>query len=172
MQRKLIRGAMLAVLLAGAGVSIAFAGGAQKGDRNRDGVRILHVTLTDSHETDFDPDNNGPSVGDRFVVFGTVTKDGRRIGMGGYECVTMLFTPGADPNGEPAAFTDQCVGSLSLARGQITVQGLVDRTGQPPITIAVTGGTGAYRTAHGELDSSGPNAAGDEPLTLRLILND
>jgi hypothetical protein len=172
MQKKLIRGAILALLLAGASVSIAFARGDQHGDRNHDGVRILHVTLTDSHETDFDPDNNGPSVGDRFIVFGTVTKNGQPIGTGGYECVTMLFTPGPDPNSEPAAFTDQCVGSLSLAHGQITVQGLVDRTGQPPITVAVTGGTGAYHTAHGELDSSGPNAAGDEPLTLRLILND
>ena len=35
-----------------------------------------------------------------------------------------------------------------------------------PVTIAITGGTGAYRTAHGELETSGPNEAGNEPLTL------
>jgi hypothetical protein len=40
------------------------------------------------------------------------------------------------------------------------------------VSIAITGGTGAYRTAHGELETSGPNEAGDEPLTLRLILGD
>jgi hypothetical protein len=43
------------------------------------------------------------------------------------------------------------MGSLSLAKGQITVRGLVDRTGPVPVTIAITGGTGTDRTAHGEL---------------------
>jgi hypothetical protein len=59
----------------------------------------------------------------------------------------------------------------SIANGNsITIQGLVDRTGPVPVTIAITGGTGAYRTAHGELQTSGPNEQGDEPLTLKLIL--
>jgi hypothetical protein len=43
------------------------------------------------------------------------------------------------------------MGSLSLGKGQITVRGLVDRTGPVPVTIAITGGTGTHRTAHGEL---------------------
>ena len=59
----------------------------------------------------------------------------------------------------------------SIADGNsITIPGLVDRTGPVPVTIAITGGTGAYRTAHGGLQSSGPNEPGDEPLTLKLIL--
>jgi hypothetical protein len=63
------------------------------------------------------------------------------------------------------------MGSLSLAKGQITVRGLVDRTGPVPVTIAITGGTGTHRTAHGELQTSGSvNQQGDEPLTLKLIL--
>ena len=92
--------------------------------------------------------------------------------MGGYECSTLLYRSGADPAGPPQAQTDQCVATLSLPRGQITAQGLVDRTGPVPITVAITGGTGAYRTAHGEVETSGPNDAGDEPLTLKLILDD
>ena len=52
------------------------------------------------------------------------------------------------------------------------MQGLVDHTGPVPVALAITGGTGAYRTAHGQLETSGPNEAGDEPLTLRLILGD
>jgi hypothetical protein len=59
---------------------------------------------------------------------------------------------------------------VSLPKGQITVQGLVDRTGPVPIKLAITGGTGAYRTALGELETSGPNDQGDERLTLKLIL--
>jgi hypothetical protein len=85
--------------------------------------------------------------------------------------VTLLYRPGPDPNGPSAALTDQCVGTFSLAKGQITVQGLVDRTGPMPVTIAITGETGTDRTAHGELQTSGPvNQQDDEPLTLKLIL--
>ena len=123
-----------------------------------------------SHETDLDLGGTGPSVGDRFSVFGDIYQDGERVGAGGYECVTLLFTPGPDPASEPEALTDQCTASLSLADGQITAQGLVDRTGAVPVTIAITGGTGAYRTAHGELETSGPSEARNEPLTPRLIL--
>jgi hypothetical protein len=32
----------------------------------------------------------------------------------------------------------------------------VDRIGPVPVTIAITGGTGAERTAHGELQTSEP----------------
>jgi hypothetical protein len=55
----------------------------------------------------------------------------------------------------------------------MAVQGLVDGVGAMlPVKLAITGGTGANRTAHGELETSGPNAAGDEPLTLRIILDE
>jgi allene oxide cyclase-like protein len=171
MGKKLILGAMLAALLVVVGASLAFAGGESR--HKADGkVRTLHVVLRDTEETDLDLGASGPSVGDRFSVFGSVFRNDERAGMGGYECVTMLFRPGADPAGQPEALTDQCVATLSLPEGQITVQGLVDRTGPVPVTLAITGGTGAYRTAHGELETSGPNEQGEEPLTLRLILND
>jgi hypothetical protein len=39
-----------------------------------------------------------------------------------------------------------------------------------PFAFAITGGTGAYRTAHGELQTAGPDAAGNERITLKLIL--
>ena len=156
MQRKLIAGAVLALLLALTSVSFAFAGGDSKGDTNGDKVRILYVTLKNSQETDLDLGTSGPSVGDRFSVFGELFRNNKRVGVAGYECVTLLFRPGSDPAGPPAAATDQCTGSLSLPKGQITIQGLVDRTGPVSVTIAITGGTGAYRTAHGELQTSDP----------------
>jgi hypothetical protein len=168
MQRKLILSVMLAVLLGATCVSLAFGGETPDGHK----LRIVHLTLTNSQQTDFDLGAPGPSVGDRFIVFGDVVRSDGARGAGGYECVTMLFRPGPTPTAEPAALTDQCTGSFSLPEGQITAQGLVNRVGPIPITIAITGGTGAYRTAHGELETSGPNEAGDEPLTLRLILGD
>jgi hypothetical protein len=171
MQRKLVLGAVLALLMALTSVSFAFASGDHTASDHGGKVRILQVITKNNHETDLDLGAKGPSVGDRFSVFGDVFRNNRRVGAGGYECVTLRYRPGPDPNGPPAALTDQCVGSFSLAKGQITVQGLVDRTGPVPVTIAITGGTGAYRTAHGELQTSGPvNEQGDEPLTLKLIL--
>jgi hypothetical protein len=85
--------------------------------------------------------------------------------------VTLLYRPGPDPNGPPAALTDQCVGTFSLAKGPITVQGLVDRTGPMPVTIAITGRPAP--TAPPPASCKPPDQAtnrGDEPLTLKLIL--
>jgi hypothetical protein len=170
MRKKLILGAILAMLLAIGGVPLAFAGGGS--DDDDDDVRLLNLTRRHGQEADVDSPPSGPSVGDRFVLSGDVLRNDKRVGVGGLECVTVLFTPGPDPAGEPEALTDQCYGTVSLPQGQITAQGLVDRTGPVPITIAVTGGTDKYRTAHGELETSGPDPAGNEPTTVRLILGD
>jgi hypothetical protein len=82
------------------------------------------------------------------------------------------FAPGATPNGPPQALIDLCTATLTLRGGLITAQGLVDRAtaGPGPIALAITGGTGAYRTAHGQVETTGPNEQGDETLTLKLIL--
>jgi hypothetical protein len=169
MRSKLMLGAMLAVLLAVASASLAFAGGSGHEDNGR--VRTLHVTLQHrGQEAQLDLGASGPSIGDRFIFSGNLVRNGKRVGVGAGDCVLVLFTPGPDPEGEPEAATDQCVATLSLPKGQITVQGLIDRTGPVPIRLAITGGTGAYRTAHGELETSGPNEQGNERLTLRLIL--
>jgi hypothetical protein len=167
MQRKLVTGTVLAVFVAMAAVSLAFAGG-----RSHHGtsVRILHLTLQHAQDADIDAGDPGPSVGDRFTFSGPVIKKGTQVGMGGGECVTVAFTAGADPQGEPEVATDLCAAALSLAKGQITVQGLVDRVGELPVKLAITGGTGAYRTAHGELKTSGPDEQGNEDLILKLIL--
>jgi hypothetical protein len=168
MRKKLMLGVMLAVLLAVTSASLAFAGSRHDSDGD---VRILHVTLQHrGQDADLDLGASGPSIGDRFIFSGNLVRNGKRVGVGAGDCVTVLFRPGPDPQGEPEAATDQCTATLSLPKGQITAQGLVDRTGPLPITLAITGGTGAYRTAHGELETSGPNDQGDERLTLRLIL--
>jgi hypothetical protein len=66
----------------------------------------------------------------------------------------------------------QCLVTLLLPEGQITVQGV--RTGSltqqlpPPFVLAITGGTGAYKTAHGEVRIVDINAT-DSRLTLKLI---
>jgi allene oxide cyclase-like protein len=49
--------------------------------------------------------------------------------------------------------TLKCEGSLSLRKGQITLQGLIEVQGEDdpgPFRVAITGGTGKYRCACGE----------------------
>jgi hypothetical protein len=171
--KKLAVGAVLALLIGGAAVPLASAGGDDNGDGDHgDHARVLHLVLHHLQDTDVDLGASGPSVNDRFTVFGDVLRDGQKIGTGGYDCVTLWFQAGATPQSEPAALTDQCTGTFTLPRGQITVQGLVDRVGGTlPIAVAVTGGTGAYRTAQGQAETSGPTD-GNEPFIVRLTLDD
>jgi hypothetical protein len=69
------------------------------------------------------------------------------VGTSGIHCTATHVVP---PYGISAF---QCLGSLSLRRGQVTLQGLVEIQGMDdpgPFRVAITGGTGAYRGASGE----------------------
>jgi hypothetical protein len=65
----------------------------------------------------------------------------------------------------------QCLVTLRLPEGQITLQGLIDFSAQagPSFTVAVTGGTGAYRTAHGQATVT-EGEQEDDPSNVRLEL--
>jgi hypothetical protein len=134
---------------------------------------VLHLKLKHDpqNETDLDLGATGPSIGDRFIFSADVFRGDDRVGVAGGDCVTVRFRGTAT---QPQAFIDLCTASLSLRQGQITAQALIDRLGggPGPLALAITGGTGAYRTAHGQIETSGPNQAGIEPLTVRLILSD
>ena len=72
---------------------------------------------------------------------------------------------------EADAFSFLCVGSAELPKGQITIQGLITftkETAEEPFEIAVTGGTGKYRTAHGVL-SIRQIGLPEEHLTFKII---
>ena len=80
----------------------------------------------------------GPSLGDQLVFSEARFERGREVG------------PTVPPY---TVITFHCVGTLSLRRGQITLQGLIETQGEDdpgPFTVAITGGTGAYRGAGGE----------------------
>ncbi|EFL21988.1 hypothetical protein SSOG_01700 [Streptomyces himastatinicus ATCC 53653] len=69
------------------------------------------------------------------------------------------------------SFDQQCVGTLVLPDGDITFQGLISVTAAGPgdINVAITGGTGRYRTAHGFIHAVITNTT-DTNLTVHLIL--
>jgi hypothetical protein len=98
-----------------------------------------------------DLDPAGPSLGDMYVYSGSLTKDGREVGYGGGSC---QFT---HIDGEK--ITTQCVITMELERGSLTVQALWVY-GTSPLDMAITGGTGAYRNARGSVrfwDIATPN---------------
>ena len=88
----------------------------------------------------------GPGIGDRLVfsspIFDTT---GQRIGQDGADCVIVRIDPTQPPARQQIV---QCTISVQLPDGQITVQGLAQGTEN---YFAITGGTGAYRQAKGEV---------------------
>ena len=140
MLRKLMVGVLATVLVA-TGASMAFAGGGEDGDD--DGGQTIRLVDRLVSEADLDLGETGNSVGDRFVFSGDLYKGDEKVGQDGGEC-TAVRSVGGIP-------IVNCVATLSLPGGQITVQGLVDFSNEGAFTVAVTGGTGRYDEADGEM---------------------
>ena len=103
--------------------------------------------------TNLDLGAPGPSVGDQQIISMDVFKGAKRVGESHVVCVTVR------------AGIVQCDNVTNLPGGQIVATGLVTdaQEEQSPFIQAITGGTGAYRNAHGQLTVS---EAGPEPATL------
>ncbi|MEV5483717.1 MULTISPECIES: allene oxide cyclase barrel-like domain-containing protein [Streptomyces] len=107
--------------------------------------------------------SSGPSQGDEFVITGNLLRSGVTVGTYSQIC-TLTRTAPADE------FDLQCTADLALPLGQLTVTGRFTVTGAGPgnIDLAITGGTGRYRTAHGTVH--GDNVSNTETLiTVHLI---
>ena len=91
----------------------------------------------------------------------------RKIGEDGGVCSIARIAP-------DDATTYHCVATNSLPLGQITAQGLVtyaagEDVRQEPYSFAITGGTGKYRAARGEITIKDVSAE-EVRLTFRIIL--
>jgi hypothetical protein len=91
----------------------------------------------------------------------------RKIGEDGGLCSVVRIAP-------DGGLTFHCVGTNSLPLGQITSQGLVtygpgEDFRQTPYSFAITGGTGKYRAARGEVRIKEVSAE-EVRLTFRIIL--
>lgn len=88
----------------------------------------------------------GPSIGDRLTFSNPIfDTNNQRVGRDAAECVIVRIDPAETPDRQQVV---QCTISVQFADGQITVQGMAQGTDN---YFAVTGGTGAYRQAHGEV---------------------
>jgi allene oxide cyclase-like protein len=155
MSRKSAAGA-LALVLAVSGASIASAGD----DDN--GGRVIRLTGKQTGLTVVENGQPGFNRGDRVVAVADVLRGDQKVGQAGIDCVFLRV--------EGSTATIQCTTSAELPGGQIAFQALATVTlGEArSVTAAVTGGTGRYRTAHGEasLAVSASGLTGD--VTIRL----
>ena len=108
--------------------------------------------------TNLDLGAPGPSVGDQQIISMDVFKGDKRVGESHVVCTTVR------------AGIVQCDNVTNLPGGQIVATGLVTDAQEEtsPFTQAITGGTGVYRNAHGQLTVS---EAGPQPATLRFEIS-
>ena len=106
----------------------------------------------------------GPSASDQQIITMDVFQGPKRVGESHVVCTTVRFDPATK------ASIAQCDNVTSIAGGQIVATGVVtsDQEEQTPFVQAVTGGTGAYRNAHGQLTVS---EAGPQPATLTFQIS-
>jgi hypothetical protein len=136
-KRLVVVGAAIALTALAVGV-VAPAFGSSGDDDN--GKRVIRVVSVNTEEDFLDLGAQGFSLGDEFVFTSSLRKSGEEVGHTGVVCTTTSVE----------REEVQCVATASFSDGQITVQGLL--AGEPEtFVLPVTGGSGAYEGADGEL---------------------
>ena len=144
MTRKLRFGAVAVLLFALLGTGASASGSRDKDD---DDVKVIRVTEIIVQEAEIDLGEPGDSLGDQFVTSSDLFRAGEKVGVDGVVCTLVRLEP-------MVSATSQCVATAEFRKGQITVQGLLtfsEETEGEPFLLAITGGTGKYKEAHGEL---------------------
>ena len=125
--------------------ALAFAGTASA-HNDHGHTKTIALTQADTtlQPTFVDTGKPGPSAGDLAVIHDGVLLNGAAAGS--YNQVCTLAALGSSP------FTSEfeCVGSITLKDGTITMAGPFVPA-KPEQSAAITGGTGQYRTARGEV---------------------
>lgn len=155
--RRIIGIAMLAMALLVGNLSLTSASASN--DDDDDVIRLLAKSVV--AET-LDLGAAGESVGDQEVFSDDLYWDGELVGSLDGSCTTTrLDATGATLN---------CTVTLTLPEGQITTQGAIrfDENFPDMFFIAITGGTGEYNEAQGEVKVRFIN---DTDTKLKVMLN-
>jgi type II secretory pathway pseudopilin PulG len=162
--RKLSLAAVIALVLAVASVTLASASASsdtQTSDTKS--TQVIHLVARTVQDANLDLGEPGDSLGDQFIFSDDLFRGGRKVGHDGGVCTLVRLVP-------RVSATLQCVITLSLPTGQITIQGLPTFADGPgSFLFAITGGTGAYKTAHGQVKVVEVSDV-EARLTLFLIL--
>jgi hypothetical protein len=122
------------------------------GSRHGKGGKRIHIVERATTDTGVDVGPAGDSVGDTLAFANEVfdKTNTHQVGTDQGSCVrTVVGTAW------------ECSWTTFLSRGQITVQGPFYDDGSDS-TLAITGGTGAYRNARGSMELHWRNPAGTE----------
>ena len=127
---------------------------------------VLTLTAETEQFAVVDVGSPGPALGlgDQIVSSDRLTRFGKPAGRGA-TVMTVVAT-------SPTALTTQLLTTLDLPDGQIILQGIGDGPTGPPtdpvqFSLAVTGGTGRYQSAHGSADIV-DRPGGVESIVIRL----
>ena len=134
--------AMIALVALAVGV-VSPALGSSGDDDARRTIRLVAIN-TENNFLDFGAEDD--TLGDYFVFTHKLVRGGEQVGHVGGQC-TIVVSAVAGAESEP-----QCVVTASLRGGQITTQVLIGPHGATgDIVQAITGGTGKYTGAEGDL---------------------
>ncbi|MER7765668.1 hypothetical protein [Kitasatospora sp. NPDC096140] len=142
-RRHLTVNRLLAATLATAAIAVAAGGTADADTPRRSHVEVLELKIHNEQYQAVDLAPAGPSLGDLDVYSGTALKDGRSVGRGGGSCQVIQ----ADDTG----VTAQCLLTMEVEGGSLTMQSLWTKGSTAPLDMAVTGGTGTYAGARGTI---------------------
>jgi len=149
MRRFLLPAVLLSFALgAGVALSVVSMAGPLTPARAKGTLHVVEHAVTD---TVVDVGKKGDSLGDD-LAFGNPVYDAankKQIGWDQGHCVRVVVGK-----------SWECFWSLLLPAGQITVEGPFYDAADS--TLTVTGGTGAYRGAHGQMTLHARNARGTE----------
>jgi hypothetical protein len=156
-----------ATLVAVVAVTAIFAPSALSGSgaHDRHGAQLIHITSATAQEAFIDvAPADVFSVGDSYVFSEDLFAGTKRIGDSGGECTTVRIE-------SASSAVAKCTETFRLPDGQIVTQGLVTfdpAVGGTAFTWAVTGGTGAYNTAHGEVSAVESNGGANATFDFRI----
>jgi|tagenome__1003787_1003787.scaffolds.fasta_scaffold20682363_1 hypothetical protein len=158
----------LAFALIGGSLTTASAATTTNGSSDDGRTTTIHFIATRIDRAQLDLGTQGLSLGDQAAFTDELFEAGRRVGENHGFCTITRIT-GTSPS---RTLTNECLITGMLTRGQITIQGafaFIERGMAAPYPLAVTGGTGAYRTARGEVRVRQISAT-ENDITIRLIL--
>ncbi|WEV27772.1 hypothetical protein OYE22_23265 [Streptomyces sp. 71268] len=122
-------------------------------------VQVIDIKLKNEQHAETDLGPAGPSLGDFNSFSGRAIRDGREVGLGAGSCKTVHI--------EGAKATTQCVITVEIGRGSVTMQSLAPKGGSS-LEMAITGGTGAYSGARGTAQYWAIGTP-DECMRVRLL---
>ena len=128
-----------AIAVAALVVGIAIPAAGSSGQAGND--RTFRVTATLTEASQIDLGATGPSLGDEIVFSGPLVQGGQQIGHQGAVCATVSLQ----------RQEAQCTTTYSFSGGQITAQAVFILGSPAPYDVAITGGTGKYEGAKGEI---------------------